>query len=251
MTPTSGMRATQRPLTADGCGLLGPIRSWRRQSARRWPTGRPAAASTSPPARAGTRCGWPRRAGTSRPSTSPPSASSAPGRALRAAGVTVTTTVADVTVWSPERPVDLVLCAFLHLPSPTMRPLLTRLGGWVAPGGLLVLLGHDAANIASGVGGPQDPDVLWDTDLLRATSEAAGLVVHRAEQVRRPVADEPRPAIDVLLGRRATLTAAVARACRSTRGLTPPADQPGVATASPTPTAPPARWRRPPRRPCP
>lgn len=120
-------------------------------------------------------------------------------QAAAASGVAITTVAADVTTWSPEQPVDLVLCAYLHLRSATLRPLLTRLGDWVAPGGLLVLLGHDEANLSSGIGGPQDPDVLWSTGLLRATYDAAGLVVQRAEQVRRPVADEPRPALDVLL----------------------------------------------------
>ena len=121
------------------------------------------------------------------------------GRAAAAAGVEVETVCADVTVWEPPGPVDLVLCAFLHLPSATMRPLLHRLGGWVAPGGRLVLLGHDAANLTDGVGGPQDADVLWDTAMLRAAATGAGLEVARAEQVRRPVSGEPRPALDVLL----------------------------------------------------
>ena len=60
-------------------------------------------------------------------------------------------------------------------------------------------LGHDRANLDHGVGGPQDPDVLWDADLLAAAAAGAGLDVVRAEQVRRPVDGEPRPALDVLL----------------------------------------------------
>jgi SAM-dependent methyltransferase len=120
-------------------------------------------------------------------------------RAAAAAGVEVETVCADVTGWEPPGPVDLVLCTFLHLPSATMRPLLNRLGSWVAPGGRLVLLGHDVANLTDGVGGPQDADVLWDTAMLRAAAAGAGLEVERAEQVRRPVSGEPRPALDVLL----------------------------------------------------
>ena len=121
------------------------------------------------------------------------------GRAAAAAGVEVDTVCADVTTWQPAAPVDLVLCAYLHLPSATMRPLLQRLGSWVAPGGLLVLLGHDLANLEHGVGGPQDPDVLWDTAMLRAAAGAAGLDVVRADQFRRAVSGAPRPALDVLL----------------------------------------------------
>ena len=119
-------------------------------------------------------------------------------QAAAAAGVAVDTVCADVTEWEPAAPVDLVLCAYLHIPSAVIRPLLVRLGGWVAPRGRLVLLGHDIANLDGGVGGPQDPDVLWDSDLLRTTATEAGLDVKRAEQVRRAVAGEPRPALDVL-----------------------------------------------------
>ena len=71
------------------------------------------------------------------------------------------TVCADVTEWEPAAPVDLVLCTYLHLPSAVTRPLLVRLGGRSAPGGRLVLLGHDLANLDGGVGGPQDADVLW------------------------------------------------------------------------------------------
>jgi hypothetical protein len=61
-----------------------------------------------------------------------------------------------------------------------------------------VLLGHDVANLEDGVGGPQDVDVLWDTGLLREAAVGSGLEVVRAEQVRRAVDAEVRPALDVL-----------------------------------------------------
>jgi len=119
--------------------------------------------------------------------------------AAAAAGVAVETVCADVSTWEPEEPVDLVVCAYLHLPAVTTRPLLHRLGTWVAPSGWLVLLGHDAANLSGGTGGPQDADVLWDADLLRGAAAAADLEVVRAGQVRRDVPDAARPAIDVLM----------------------------------------------------
>ena len=124
--------------------------------------------------------------------------------AAAAAGVDVETVCADVTGWDPAEPVDLVLCAYLHLPSVTTRPLLHRLGTWVAPSGWLVLLGHDAANLRHGTGGPQDADVLWDKGLLREAAAGADLDVLRADQVRREVEDAGRPAIDVLLVARRT-----------------------------------------------
>lgn len=119
--------------------------------------------------------------------------------AAAAAGVRIGTVVADVTGWDPGAPVDLVLCAYLHLPSPTMRPLLRRLAGWVAPGGRLVLLGHDRRNLDEGVGGPPDPDVLWTADALADVASAAGLTLTQSRQVLRAVDGAPRPAIDVLL----------------------------------------------------
>ena len=120
-------------------------------------------------------------------------------RAAADAGTPLTTVCADVARWEPDQQVDLVLCAFLHLPSPTGLPMLRRLAGWVAPGGLLVLLGHDRDNLTDGTGGPQDDDVLWDRALLRTVAEDGGLDVVRSEQVRRPVDGAPRPAIDVLV----------------------------------------------------
>jgi len=119
-------------------------------------------------------------------------------RTAAARGLDLTTACADVTTWQPDGPVDLVLCAYLHLPSVPTRRLLDRMGRWVAPGGWLVTLGHDRANLEQGVGGPQDDDVLWDEPGLRSAAEGAGLEVVRAEQVRRPVDGEPRPALDVL-----------------------------------------------------
>jgi SAM-dependent methyltransferase len=123
-------------------------------------------------------------------------------RAATAAGVEVTTVCADVTTWEPDAHFDLVLCAYLHLPAATANPLLHRLATWVAPGGRLVLLGHDRDNLESGVGGPQDADVLWTAGQLGAAADAAGLTPTRSGQVRRPVTGADRPAIDVVLAAR-------------------------------------------------
>ncbi len=120
-------------------------------------------------------------------------------RAAAEAGTSLTTVCADVARWEPDQQVDLVLCAFLHLPSTVGHPMLRRFTRWIAPGGLLVLLGHDRDNLSDGTGGPQDDDVLWDRELLRTVAEEGGLEVVRSEQVRRPVDGAPRPAIDVLL----------------------------------------------------
>ena len=112
---------------------------------------------------------------------------------------------ADVTAWGPPAPVDLVLVAYLHLASGPLTEVLGRLPDWVAPGGTLLVLGHDRDNLSQGVGGPQDPDVLYSPALLEEPARAANLHVERCERIRRPVEKDGRQAhaIDtVLLARR-------------------------------------------------
>lgn len=96
----------------------------------------------------------------------------------------VTWVTADVTTWTaPEGSLDLVLVAYLHLPEDDIRAVLTRAVGWLRPGGRLLVLGHDVANIEAGVGGPQEPAILHSVERL---APVAGLLdVDRLEQVRR------------------------------------------------------------------
>lgn len=104
--------------------------------------------------------------------------------------------VADVTTAElGERSYDLVLALYLHLPRPALGAVLERCAAAVAPGGRLLVLGHDRDNLTRGVGGPPDASVLYDVELLRAA--AAGLQVDRVEQVERPVGDQT--AVDTLL----------------------------------------------------
>jgi len=118
------------------------------------------------------------------------------GRTAAPTGATVTWTVADATVAElGEGDYDLVMVLFLHLPRRSVADVLRRAAEAVAPGGHLLLLGHDRDNMADGVGGPQDPDLLWDVDLLRCA--ASGMDVQRCEQHRRPT--EHGEAIDTLL----------------------------------------------------
>jgi SAM-dependent methyltransferase len=106
----------------------------------------------------------------------------------------------------PQGAYDLVLLAYLHLPASSRRTVLRRAGEAVAPGGRLLVVGHDRANLERGVGGPQDPDVLYAADDLRtelADLQGTGLTVESAQQRLRPVDGHERPAVDlVLLARR-------------------------------------------------
>jgi SAM-dependent methyltransferase len=107
---------------------------------------------------------------------------------------------ADVTGWSAEPgSLDLVLVAYLHLPEADTTALFTRAIGWLAPGGRLLVLGHDVENLTAGVGGPQEPAILHSVDRLRPVAER--LEVDRLEQVRRET--PAGTALDTLLwGRR-------------------------------------------------
>ncbi|MDD4868457.1 MAG: class I SAM-dependent methyltransferase, partial [Mycobacterium sp.] len=63
--------------------------------------------------------------------------------------------------------------------------------------------------LTEGIGGPQDAEVLFTPqDVLDDLAGMTGLVVQKAEKVRRPVRDAERDAIDALVRlRRETPTA--------------------------------------------
>jgi len=65
--------------------------------------------------------------------------------------------------------------------------------------GTFLLVGHDLANLTEGVGGPQDPAVLYTSEAIVA--ELDGLTVRRAERVRRTVdtVAETGEAVDTLV----------------------------------------------------
>jgi len=104
----------------------------------------------------------------------------------------VTWQLADARLWSPARPVDLVLMAFVHLPGAVEQAV-----RWVTPGGHLVLVAHARRNLTAGVGGPSDARLLYDADELKTVAAAAGFDVLRCEEVERETGDGT--AIDVVL----------------------------------------------------
>jgi SAM-dependent methyltransferase len=125
----------------------------------------------------------------------------AKGRRLaEAVGVEVGWVVADVLDYEPAPAgFDVVLLAYLHLPAADIATVLSRATQALARGGVVVVVGHDVNNIADGVGGPQDPSLLYTPDAI--TGHLDGLLVDRAERARRPVAGEAgtRDAIDTVV----------------------------------------------------
>jgi len=115
-------------------------------------------------------------------------------------GVSVDWVQADLLTWQPApRSYGLVLIAYLHLPSAGLARVFRGAAAAVAPGGTLLLNGHDRDNIARGYGGPQDPDRLYTPAAVAA--ELGGLDIRRAEQVLRTVqtTEGERTAIDTLV----------------------------------------------------
>jgi SAM-dependent methyltransferase len=123
------------------------------------------------------------------------------GRQLAAArDVDVEWVLADVTRYEPEPGAfDLVVVAYLHLPRAQLLDVLARAQRALAPGGTLVVVGHDITNPVDGYGGPQDTAVLYGPDDVAGALDQ--LVVERAERVRRPVSTDTGTvhAIDVLV----------------------------------------------------
>jgi SAM-dependent methyltransferase len=115
------------------------------------------------------------------------------GRALATTrGVRVEWQLADLLEWSPGvGRFDLVTLFFIHLPPHERRNVYARAAAAVAPGGTLLIVAHDRTNLEHGVGGPQDPDVLFAPDEVAA--ELAGFRVDRADVARRGAPDGGGP----------------------------------------------------------
>jgi SAM-dependent methyltransferase len=108
--------------------------------------------------------------------------------------------VADLACYQPEPGAyDLALIAYLQVSPQVRATVLARAAAALAPGGTAFVVGHDLTNLTEGTGGPQDPDVLYTPEVIRA--ELDGLRIERAERVRRTVTlqDGPAVAIDTLV----------------------------------------------------
>jgi SAM-dependent methyltransferase len=113
-------------------------------------------------------------------------------------GVDVDFVCGDLETYEPEaRAFDLVALLYLHIPADVRRGVLGRAAAALAPGGTLVLIGHDTLNMTDGVGGPSDPAIHFTPDEIAA--ELPGLEIEKAERVYRDVSGEERDAIDALV----------------------------------------------------
>jgi SAM-dependent methyltransferase len=122
-------------------------------------------------------------------------------RALaEARGCSVTWIVDDLLTFQPApRAFDLIALVYIHLPALQRRHVLTAAVRGLAPAGRLVVVGHDRSNLVAGVGGPQDPSILFTPEEI--VRDLDGLDVVRSQKVVRHVQtpDGKRDAIDALV----------------------------------------------------
>ncbi len=120
----------------------------------------------------------------------------------RAPGVDVDWRREDLLAWRPdEAAFDLVTLMFIHLPADERRRVYANAASAVAAGGTLLVVAHDRSNIVDGVGGPQNPDVLFTpADIVAELGPTFEVV--RAEVIRRGAGPGPAPIDAVVCARR-------------------------------------------------
>lgn len=118
-------------------------------------------------------------------------------RLASTANVEVSWVHADLGVHEPTSAAwDLVVLSYVHVPHAVRVPMHHHAAQALAVGGRLVLVGHHVRNVVEGVGGPQDPALLFDEEML--IGDFGDLEVVRAEMVSRAVAGADRNALDVV-----------------------------------------------------
>lgn len=112
-------------------------------------------------------------------------------------GVEVTFIEADVTTWLPEPRVHaLVLVAYLQIPADDLQKVWADAAEALEEDGELFLIGHARRNLHEGVGGPRDPNVLWEPAVITKQLIGAGFEVDLSGHVVRSADESPQPAID-------------------------------------------------------
>lgn len=109
---------------------------------------------------------------------------------------------ADLTDYVPEPGgYDLAVLCYLQVVASQRRAIVRNAVQALAPGGVLVVIGHDSTNLTHGTGGPQDPAVLFTPqDIVDdLTGSGVTLRIEKAVRAERVVDGAPRPAIDAVV----------------------------------------------------
>jgi 2-polyprenyl-3-methyl-5-hydroxy-6-metoxy-1,4-benzoquinol methylase len=128
------------------------------------------------------------------------------GARAEASGVEIDWRLEDLLERRPaEGLFDLVTLIYIHLPTEERRAVYARAAAAVTPGGTLLVVGHDRSNLTEGVGGPQDPEVLFTPAEIVAELPVE-FEIERAEVVRRRRGDGPGPVDAVVRAKRSPLS---------------------------------------------
>jgi SAM-dependent methyltransferase len=114
----------------------------------------------------------------------------------------LTTIRADLLTYRPVvASFDLVLLVYLQLPPNDRRTVVRSAATALAPGGRLLVVAHHSKNLSAGVGGPQDPDLLYTAEDIAADLTGTELAIERSDSLLRAVATDGgrREAIDAVL----------------------------------------------------
>jgi SAM-dependent methyltransferase len=100
-------------------------------------------------------------------------------------GVTIDAHVADLTKWRwPQNEFDVVASIYLHWPKPWRTTMHAHMLQALKPGGLLILEGYTprqlAHRAAGSIGGPSDPDMLFEPQDLKG--DFIGADIERLEE---------------------------------------------------------------------
>lgn len=93
----------------------------------------------------------------------------------------------DLTAWSPEpRSYDLVSSQFMHLPDPHRTTLFRSLAAAIAPGGTLLIVGHDDSGLGPGSHrAAHFPELMFGVEDVLAAIDGEQLEVEVAESRAR------------------------------------------------------------------
>jgi SAM-dependent methyltransferase len=104
----------------------------------------------------------------------------------------------DLSTWAPEPGAfDLVSAQFMHLPDPTRTIMFHSLAAAVAPGGTLLIVGHDVSTLPGDQSHEHHLSLMFGVDDVVAAIDGEGLRIDVAElRMRLPAAtDGPTSAV--------------------------------------------------------
>jgi SAM-dependent methyltransferase len=96
---------------------------------------------------------------------------------------------ADLRSWTPPERYDLVSAQFFHLAPPERDVVFATLADAVAPGGRLLLVGHDVSDLESGAHRPHAPERFFSATEVATSLDPGAWDVVTAATRRRPALD--------------------------------------------------------------